>query len=137
MTSRHLRTSPLEPERVEDAFIFAGTPIARDNPSLVALLAPVLSETKDILSLLSHPLMPHYDGYHFLQQCANAKANHLVRVLSPDAIEESNFAKDFDELIIAKLMDLVNCLSLPEKALQQACLPFSKSNFQSMASLIR
>ena len=125
--SKTLEDLPADTEIAKDGFTFAGTPIARDNPSLAALVAPVLSETKDLLSLLSHPLMPHYDGYHFLQQCANAKANHLVRVLSPDAIEESNFAKDFDELITAKLMDLINCLSLPEKALIQAGLPFCKA----------
>ena len=56
--SKTLEDLPAGTETVEDGFTFAGTPIARDNSFFAALLAPILSETEDLLSLLSHPLMP-------------------------------------------------------------------------------
>ena len=117
---------PESTEIIRDGLTFAGTPIAKTREDLSRLLDPTIASVKDFLHLLSHLLMPHHDGFHFLQQCANSRANHLARVLPPE--DCADFCKDFDDLMMMSFAELINC-PLSENGYYQARLPFRYAGF--------
>ena len=71
--------------------------------------------------------MPPHDAFHFLQQCANTRANHLARVVPPDTLD--GFSRKFGRTIKSTFMTLIGVWTLTVPELQQVDMPFRNGDF--------
>ena len=127
---------PKDTEVTYDGLIFAGCPIVKDSNANIVdeLLEPLMERLNSFLNILLHRSMPQHDAFHFLQQCANTRANHLARVVPPDALV--GFSREFDRTIKSTFSTLIGVSTLSKPERLQVSMPFRNGGF-GLRSLLR